>query len=313
MPIPLLMLVDRSPRLLARLREAGFDLHLAADPLAFAAAGGPATAIRAVHLRGSRGLSAAEMAALPALEIICTVGVGYEKVDMQEAARRGITVCNSAGANASAVADHALALILALLRAVPQGDAAVRRGEWDGFRRPRPELTGKRLGLLGIGAIGQAIAARAAGGFGTPVAYHSRHSRPDLPYAHHADPVALADWAEILVVATPGGAATRGLVDAAVLRALGPAGHLVNVARGSVVDGAALVAALRDGVIAGAALDVVEGEPAVPADLLAAPNLIITPHIAGLSPEATEASARLLVDNLVAHFAGRPVLTPVTA
>lgn len=265
--------------------------------------------IRAVLTRGTTGFDAQDIAALPNLGIICALGAGYEGIDLSAARARGITVTNSPGVNAGAVADHALALLLAVVRGIPAADASVRRGEWQ--RALRPGISGKRLGILGLGAVGDAIAARAAGGFAMAVHYHARTPRPSSPYGYCPDAVALAHASDFLVVATPGGAGTRHLINADVLTALGPSGFLVNIARGSVVDTAALVDALQAGAIAGAALDVFENEPNVPDDLKRCPNLVLTPHIAGRSPDAVRATVQHVADNLAAYFAGRPVLTPV--
>src|SRR5690606_37918780 len=168
---------------------------------------------------------------------------------------------NGAGANAPAVADHAMAILLALLRDIPRADASTRRGEWN--RVISPSVSGKRLGILGLGAVGLAIAKRAAQGFDMNVSYHSRTPRQDVPYTWYDTALHLAEAVDILVVATPGGAGTHHLVDGQVLEALGAEGYLVNIARASVVDTQALVEALRQGVIAGAALDVFDDEPAV--------------------------------------------------
>lgn len=175
----------------------------------------------------------------------------------------------------------------------------------------RPSLAGKRLGVLGLGAVGMAIAKRASLGFGMPVGYHSRQARSEVDYTWFPDARALAHNSDVLVIATPGGDGTRQLVDAAVIEALGPQGFVVNVARGSVVDTAALVDALATGRLAGAGLDVFEDEPNVPEPLKALPNVVLTPHVAGLSPDAVKATVELVTQNLLAHFSGRPVLTPV--
>jgi D-3-phosphoglycerate dehydrogenase len=166
------------------------------------------------------------------------------------------------------------------------------------------------MGIFGLGHIGRRIARRAEG-FEMTVGYHSRHRRDDVPYAYHDSVATLAEASDVLVVAAPGGAATRHAVNAAVLAALGRDGYLVNIGRGSVVDTAALIAALTAGGIAGAALDVMEGEPTPDPHLLQAPRLVLTPHIGGRSPEATAAGQKLLLDNLAAHFTGRPLPTPV--
>ncbi|MFJ4111762.1 2-hydroxyacid dehydrogenase [Pseudomonas sp. NPDC089758] len=265
--------------------------------------------IDAVLTRGPLGLTAAEIQALPHLQIICVIGAGYEQVDLAAAAARGITVTNGAGANAAAVADHTLAILLALLRDIPRADAGIRLGAWN--RVISPSVSGKRLGILGLGAVGRAIAKRASLGFDMSVCYHSRTPRQDVPYTWYDSPLHLADAVDILVVATPGGTNTHHLVDARVLEALGPEGYLVNIARASVVDTPALISALQHGQLAGAALDVFDDEPAVPDALKALGNTVLTPHVAGQSPEAARDTVALVLRNLQAFFAGEPVLTPV--
>jgi lactate dehydrogenase-like 2-hydroxyacid dehydrogenase len=200
-------------------------------------------------------------------------------------------------------------MVLALLRDIPRADASTRRGEWN--RVISPSVSGKRLGILGLGAVGLAIAKRANLGFDMSISYHSRTPRPDVPYTWYDSPLHLANAVDILVVATPGGASTHHLVDAPVLEALGAEGYLVNIARASVVDTQALVAALASGQLAGAALDVFDDEPAVPDALKALCNTVLTPHVAGQSPEAARDTVTLVVRNLQAFFAGEPVLTPV--
>lgn len=310
-PIPLLVLNPLDDERLARIAEGGFAPRVALGPEARARAIAASPDLRCVLTNGATGFTAAEMDALPRLEIICAIAVGTENIDLAAARARGIVVTHGPGTNAPSVADHAMALMLALLRDIPRLDAAVKAGEWMGVRWPRPMVSGRRLGILGLGEIGGMVAARAQGGFAMEIAYHNRAPRAGCAHRWLPSARALAEWAEVLLVAAPGGAATRHLVDAAVLEALGPSGYLVNIGRGSVVDQAALVAALAGSRIAGAAIDVVDGEPEVPEALRALPNLIITPHIAGRSPEAILATAALVVANLQAHFAGRPVLTPV--
>ncbi|MFV3291762.1 2-hydroxyacid dehydrogenase [Pseudomonas sp. NY11955] len=305
-----LVLVETVDDYLPMLEHAGYRLIRAPSPqLRADAIAHHSDAIDAVLTRGPLGLTAAEIDALPNLQIICVIGAGYEQVDLAAAAARNITVTNGAGANAAAVADHTLALLLALLRDIPHGDASTRRGEWN--RVISPSVSGKRLGILGLGAVGQAIAKRANLGFDMPISYHSRTPRQDLPYTWYDSPQHLADAVDILVVATPGGAHTRHLVDAHVLEALGAQGYLVNIARASVVDTQALIAALQHGQLAGAALDVFDDEPAVPDALKALPNTVLTPHVAGQSPEAARDTVALVLRNLQAFFAGEPVLTPV--
>ncbi len=267
--------------------------------------------IRAVLTIGTIGCTDALMARLPRLEIVSAMGVGYEGIDVAAARRRGLVLSHGKGANQVSVADHALALILAAIRGVAQGFDAVRRGEWRQVNSSLPQVTGRRVGILGLGDIGLAIARRCERGFDMAVAYHNRRPRDDVPYAYHPSPAALAAAVDILVVAAPGGPETRHLVDAAVLDALGPEGFLVNIARGSLVDNAALLGALRERRIAGAGLDVIDGEPAVPSEFLALDNLVMTPHVAGRSPESVAGMVGLAAENFRAHFEGRAVATPI--
>jgi lactate dehydrogenase-like 2-hydroxyacid dehydrogenase len=307
-PIPLLVLCPLQAAYLQQFRDR-FDVIEARDDTQRAAAiatHGPR--VRAVLTIGTIGLTAIEMAALPALEVVHTLGVGYELVDVAAARARGIALANAAGSNETCVADHAFGLLLAAVRGIVQLDKGVRQGLWrDQLQFYTPTVSGKRIGLLGMGGIGQQIAKRAAG-FDMPIGYHSRSRKSALPFAYFDSPRALAQWCDCLVVATPGGAETRHLVNAEVLDALGPQGTLVNIARGSVVDTAALAAALRGGRIASAGIDVYESEPAPPAELVDLPNVV---HIAGRSPEAMQASVALVLGNLDAFFNGRPMLTPI--
>jgi len=309
--IPILVLMPLDPDRAARIAAGGFAPILAPTPQQRGAAIKASPALRAVLTNGATGFTAAEMDALPRLEIICAIGVGHENIDVAAAHARGIVVTHGPGTNATSVADHTLALLMAIARDIPAADAAAKSGRWMAARQPRATISGKRLGILGLGQIGLEIARRAQGGFGMAIAYHNRHPREGCAHAWLPSVMALAEWSDFLVIAAPGGAATRHLVDAGVLAALGPSGFLINIGRGSVVETPALVEALNRGVIAGAALDVVDGEPQVPPELAATPNLILTPHIAGRSPEAIAASAALVVENLRAHFAGLAVLTPV--
>ncbi len=267
---------------------------------------------RIVVTAGSIGLGRAEMAMLPQLGLICCTGTGFDEVDVAAARERGVGITHGAGSNAATVADHAMALLLALLRDLPRFDANARAGRWRQGLTPQPIPTGKRLGILGLGAVGQRIARRAEG-FEMSVGYHTRTPRPELPWQAFPSVLALAAWADCLVVATPGGAGTHHLVDAAVLAALGPRGRLINIGRGSVVEGGALLAALREGIIAGAGLDVYEGEPDIPAELVSMRNVILTPHIAGWAPEAREMTIAQLRENIARFLAGRPLASPIPA
>jgi lactate dehydrogenase-like 2-hydroxyacid dehydrogenase len=310
MPATVLVLVETINDYLPILEHQGFHLILAPTPAERAEAiTRHSGQINAVLTRGPLGLYADEIAALPNLKIICVIGAGYEHVDLQAAADRGITVTNGAGVNASSVADHAMALLLSLVRDVPRCDAAVRRGEWPKIMRP--SLSGKRLGILGLGAVGMAIAKRAANGFDMSVSYHNRQHRSDVSYTFCSTPTELARASDFLVIATPGGLTTKHLINRQVLDALGPKGFLVNIARASVVVTADLISALEQRRIAGAALDVFDAEPHVPDALKSLTNVVLTPHVAGLSPEAIEGTVELVGRNLVAFFSGQPVLTPV--
>lgn len=305
-----LVLVESVDDYLPLLEHAGYRLIRAPSPsLRAAAIEQHASDIDAVLTRGPLGLTADEINALPRLQIICVLGAGYEQVDLAAARARGITVTNGAGANASTVADHAMAMLLGLLRDIPHADASTRQGEWN--RRILPSVSGKRLGIIGLGAVGLAIAKRASLGFDMPVSYHNRTRREEVGYTFFDSPRSLAQAVDILVVATPGGAGTMALVDAPVLEALGGEGYLVNIARASVVDTGALVQALQQGLIAGAALDVFDDEPGVPDTLKGLRNTLLTPHVAGLSPEAAGDTVALVLRNLQGFFAGEGVLTPV--
>ncbi|SDU93131.1 2-hydroxyacid dehydrogenase [Pseudomonas mucidolens] len=311
MPVTVLVLVETINDYLPIIESNDFHVILAPTPTERSEAikhhGGQ---IQAVLTRGPLGLYAEEIAALPLLEIICVIGAGYEQVDLQAASDRGIIVTNGAGVNAPSVADHAMALLLSLVRGIPRSDAAVRRSEWP--KVMRPSLSGKHLGILGLGAVGMAVAKRAALGFDMHISYHSRQPRGDVDYTYCSTPVELARTSDFLIIATPGGPGTRHLIDRQALDALGPNGFLVNIARGSVVVTADLISALEQRRIGGAALDVFDDEPNVPDAFKSLTNIVLTPHVAGLSPEAAHDTVQRVADNLLEHFAGRPVLTPVT-
>lgn len=290
-----------------------FELIHAPDAASRAAAiAAQGDQIDIVLTNGGTGLRAAEIDAMPRLGLAAAQGAGYENVDVAHAKARGVAVCNGAGTNDDCVADHALALLLASVRALPQQDAALRAGIWRDDLPLRPSVNGRRLGILGLGQIGRKIARRAAG-FDMQLGYHGRTPRSDAPaeWRYFDSLLGLAHWADFLVVAAPGGASTKHLVNAEVLAALGPSGHLVNIARGSIVDTQALATALAAGQLAGAALDVYEGEPQPPQALLGFPNVILTPHIAGWSPEAIQATITLFLANVDCWAAGQPLRSPV--
>lgn len=269
--------------------------------------------IEAVVTGGGEGIDAATMDALPDLKLIAVCAVGYDAVDLPAAVTRGIAVTNTPDVLTDDVADLAIALALSVFRCVPQYDRYVRESRW--ATADPPPLTrrfgGSRIGIVGLGRIGAAIARRAEA-FACEIAYHSRRARAEQPWRHERDLVALAGWADILMVAVPGGAATTCLIDAAVIEALGPTGVLVNVARGPVVDEAALVSALVAGRLGGAGLDVFTQEPNVPPLLLDLDTVVLQPHQGSATVETRRAMADLVRENLRAYFADRPLLTPVS-
>ena len=292
--------------------EAEFTAHRlweAADRAAFLRA--LADRVRGVAVYALHGCPAEIIEALPQLEIIACMGIGVDKIDLACARERGVVVTNTPDVVTEDTADLALALILAVERRLVEADRFVRRGDWlDGDFPFGRALRRRKLGIVGLGRIGRAIATRAAA-FGMEIAYQGPRRKEDAPYPYFPDPVALAEWSEILAVACLGGEATRNLVNRDVIEALGPAGTLVNIARGSIVDEAALVAALQSSRLGGAGLDVYADEPRVPPALLAMDNVVLSPHTGSATHDTRRAMGDLTVDNLLAHFAGRPPLTPV--
>jgi lactate dehydrogenase-like 2-hydroxyacid dehydrogenase len=280
------------------------------DPDHFFATIGPRIRGMAVNTLAGR-IDDALLARLPALEIVANFGVGYDNVDAAAAAARGVIVTNTPGVLDDEVADLTIALLLATLRCLPQADRHVREGRWPTAPFPlSPSLRGRRVGLLGLGAIGKAVARRLAG-FDVDIAYHGRTRQTGVAYDYHPSPVALAAACDVLIAIVPGGAATRHLVDADVLAALGATGVFVNVARGSVVDQDALIAALRDGTIMAAGLDVYQAEPNIPAALRAMEQVVLLPHIGSASVRTRAAMGQLVVDNLIGWFDHRRPLTAV--
>jgi lactate dehydrogenase-like 2-hydroxyacid dehydrogenase len=249
---------------------------------------------------------------LPHLEIISSFGVGYDHIDAVAAARRGIIVAHTPDVLNEEVADTAVGLLLCAVRELPQAERYLRAGHWPkaNYRLSAGTLRTRSVGLVGMGRIGTAIARRIEA-FGVPVAYHTRNPRPELPYRYYPRLLDLARAVDTLIVIVPGGAATRNMIDAQVLDALGPDGVLINVARGSVVDEIALIAALREKKIMAAGLDVFVNEPEVPAELLALDNVVLLPHLGSASVFTREKMDQLLVDNILAWAAGKPPLSPV--
>ena len=270
-----------------------------------------APSVRAVGTKGEIGADAALMDKLPKLEIIACYGVGVDAIDLAHARARGIRVTNTPGVLTEDVADMAWALLLATARRIPAGDAHVRSGAWaERAMAMTTRVWGKRLGVVGLGRIGRAVAKRAEG-FGMRVAYSGRSRRDDAPYDWHPDPASLAAVSDMLVVCASGGLATKGLVGAEAIGALGPSGILVNVSRGTVVDEAALLDALENGGIAATGLDVFLNEPRIDPRFLRLENAVLQPHNSSGTRETRMAMAELVRDNLLAHFAGRPLPTPV--
>jgi lactate dehydrogenase-like 2-hydroxyacid dehydrogenase len=258
--------------------------------------------VRAVVTGGHIGCDSELMTALPNLGLIAINGVGVDKVDLQLARSRGVRVSTTPGVLTEDVADLAVGLVIGLLRGVAQADAYVRAGSWPAGDRPLGrKVSGRRFGILGLGQIGSAIASRLSA-FG-PVAY-SEPTPKSVPYTYFAQPTALAAASDVLIIACPANAATHHLVNAEVLKGLGPQGYLVNVARGSIVDEAALLAALARGEVAGAALDVFENEPHVPEALRSSERVLLTPHVASATVETRNAMAEVVLHNLDALLAG---------
>ena len=271
--------------------------------------------VRAMITAGGRPLGGAAMDLFPSLGAIICYGTGYDGIDLAAARERGVVVGHSPGANASSVADIAITLMLAATRRLVVADNYVRSGDWAAAKpspmmRPQAGMRRRRVGVYGMGEIGRKIAARAAA-FETEVGYFSR-SRHDVPYQYLPSLEALADWCSILMIAVRAGADTHHAVNADIFRRLGAEGCVINIARGSVIDEAALVAALADGTIAGAGLDVHEKEPRGPDALTAAPNVVLTPHIGGHTLESHTAMQDCVIANLEAFFAGKPLAYPVS-
>jgi lactate dehydrogenase-like 2-hydroxyacid dehydrogenase len=264
--------------------------------------------VRAMITAGGTPLGGAMMDTMPKLGAIVCYGTGYDGVDLAAAARRGIAVGHSPAANAAAVADLAVTLMLAVTRRLLPADDFVRSGSWAAAKpsplmRPQPGNPGRRVGIFGMGEIGRKIAARVAA-FETELAYFSR-SRHDVPYQYLPSLEALAEWCSVLMIAVRAGADTHHAVDGNILRMLGNGGYIVNISRGSVIDEKALVAALAEETIAGAGLDVYETEPHAPDALTAFPNVVLTPHVGGHTQDSHTAMQDCVIANLEAYFAGK--------
>lgn len=297
----LLVAVPLEPAELDRFRDA-FDVVHAPSQEAFAAAlAGHGKEVRAIVARNVVPIGAAELQSLPALELVVVLGSGADAIDAAALSERGIRLATGRGVNAAAVADHAMALLLASLRHIVPLDRAVHARGWGWTCEPPASVPHTCLGIVGLGTIGRGIARRAEA-FGIEVAYHGRNPQADTPYRYYRDLAALADWADALVLCCPGGPATRHIVNADILGRLGSRGHLVNVARGSVVDTAALIEALEKQTITAAALDVLDASPQEFARLAKLPSAVLTPHTAGRSPESLAAAIDLGRAHLRDHF-----------
>lgn len=268
--------------------------------------------VRALAATPGAKIDAALMGRLPKLEIVGSFGVGYDSVDAKWAGEHGIVVTNTPDVLNEEVADTALGLLLATIRQLPQADRYLRAGKWK--EKPFPltvTLQDRTAGIVGMGRIGKAIAKRLEA-FSIPIVYHSRNKADGVSYKHYPDLKQMAKDVDLLIVITPGGAATKHMINKDVLEALGPNGIVINVARGSVIDEQALIEALRDKKILSAGLDVFENEPSVPQALIDMDHVVLLPHVGSASVHCRNLMGQLVVDNLVAWASGKPPLTPVT-
>jgi hydroxypyruvate reductase len=307
----LLLLCPLFPATMAQL-DAAYTVHRyyqAADKDAFVAQ--LADRITAAATAGHEGMSVALMKRFPKLKIISCFGVGVDGIDVAAARGLGIAVTNTPDVLTECVADNAMALVLATMRRTVFNDRFVRAGNWlKGGAPLADKVSGSRMGIIGLGRIGKAIAKRAEA-FGMTVAYHGRREQNDVGYRYYAKPADLARDVKVLVLACPGGKETERIVDREVIDALGADSYLVNVSRGSTVDEPALVEALENGRIAGAGLDVFVAEPKVPEALFRLDNVVLQPHVSSGTHWTRAAMGQLVVDNLAAYFAHKPLLTPV--
>ncbi len=313
MPVPL-------PRLIVETLGANFRLHklwLAPDQDAMVNA--VASDVRAIATGVNilaEGIhfpvDAAFMARLPKLEIVANLGVGYDNIDAKWAAAHNIAITNTPDVLTEETADTAFGLLLNAVRQFSAAERYLRAGKWQERAFPlTASLRGRKLGIIGLGRIGKAIARRAEG-FGLEIAYHSRRKADGVPYQYVPSLMGLAEACDILMVVVPGGPETKNMINAEVLKALGPDGILINIARGTVVDEAALADALRNKTILTAGLDVFANEPNVPAELIAMDHVVLLPHVGSGSHVTRDAMGQLVIDNLLAWRDGRPLLTPVS-
>lgn len=309
-PIILLMAPIFAPK--QKELEATYDcrrLFEAKDPAALMRELAPVCSIAVTS--GGRGMRADEMALMPGLKLIACFGVGVDAIDVKRAHELGIAVTNTPDVLTEDVADMALALLLASMRGIVRGDRFVRDGSWlKGGMGVTQSLQRKRVGVVGLGRIGRAIARRCEA-FNCELGYMGPNRKADAPYEYFSDVVAMADWADVLIAACPGGAATHRLVSRQALAALGPEGTFVNIARGSVVDQAAMVELLASKALGAAGLDVFDDEPNVPAELIALDNVVLHPHQGSATHPTRTAMGQLVLDNVAAYLAGKALVTPV--
>jgi lactate dehydrogenase-like 2-hydroxyacid dehydrogenase len=307
-----LELIDVHPGTTARLDQA-YALHRlwqADDRTRFLAEVGPRA--RAAVTNGIVGIKGEVIEALPALEIIGVFGVGVDAVDLAMARAHGVRVTNTPDVLTEGVAELGMALLLAVARRIPYNDRYVRAGRWphDGDPALASSLAGRRLGIVGLGRIGRRVA-QLGEAFGMVICYAGPHRKDGITWRYYDDLVAMAREVDCLMLTCKGGAETAGMIGREVIEALGPEGWLINIARGSVVDEVALVDALAGGRLGAAGLDVFAREPHVPEALLGLDNVVLQPHQGSASEETRAAMGRLVLENLEAHFAGRPLVTPV--
>ena len=294
--------------------KAAFTVHVLAEAKdAAALIADVAPRVRGAAVTGAPDrMDGALMARCPKLEVVSSFGVGYDNIDVKYAAAHGITVTNTPDVLTEEVADTALGLLLCTVREFPQAERFLRAGKWMERQYPlaRATLRDRTIGMVGMGRIGKAIARRIEA-FGVPVVYHSRNPQPGVSYKYYPKLLDMARDVDTLIVITPGGAETKNMINAQVLGALGPNGILINMARGSVVDDAALIKALQEKKIYSAGLDVFLKEPEVPKELLAMDNIVLFPHLGSSTVYTRRKMEQLVVDNLLAWAAGKPPLTPV--
>ena len=292
-----------------------FNLHvLPKDGDAEAIIGQVGGNVRAAAVTGApEGVMRGDvMARFPKLELVSSFGVGYDNIDVKYAVDHNIVVCNTPEVLNEEVADTALGLLLCTVRELPQAASFLRAGKWLQGQYPltRATLRDRKVGMIGLGRIGKAIARRLEG-FGVPVAYHSRNPQSGVAYKYYPKLVDMARDVDTLIAITPGGPSTKHLINAEVLAALGPRGIVINMSRGTVVDDAALIKALREKTIHSAGLDVFLNEPEVPKEYLEMENIVLFPHLGSATVFTRQKMEQLVVDNLLAWADGKPPLTPV--